>query len=233
MVGVIWVVMGMTVMHAALAQGISPSVTPTVDTGLGSRPTPTGTLVLSSSVTAIGDSVMLGAVGELRKTIAGINVDAAKSRQMREATRILATRQVSATLGDIVIVHIGNNGPINAKLFDAMMQPLRDIKFVVIVNVKVSRPWEAGNNIVLAEGVKRYPNALLLDWNALISTNMDLLAVDGTHLGAKSAKLYASAVAQVLSEWNAAKPTVFSTSEVGASAATATPQSWSGSQHPR
>ena len=198
MLGFMWFAFGTTDVRSASAQGVSPLPTPTAEARLGAHTTPTTTLVLSSSITAIGDSVMLGALRELRSSIAGIDVDAAKSRQMRDATRILVTRHISNTLGDIVIVHIGNNGPIDAKLFDEMMQPLRGMKFVVVVSLKVSRPWEAGNNLVLADGVKRYPNAVLVDWHDLITANAELLAADGTHLGAKSAKLYASMIVDAL-----------------------------------
>jgi hypothetical protein len=149
-------------------------------------------------VTAIGDSVMLGATRELQRTIAGIRVDAGKSRQMREAIRITSALSNTDSLSNVVIVHIGNNGPIDAKMFDQLMLPLRDTRLVVIVNLKVPRPWEARNNLVLAEGVARYPNTVLMDWHGTIETQLNLLAADGTHMGGRSARLYTQMVIGLL-----------------------------------
>jgi len=163
-------------------------------------PTPTPTPVYLGRITAIGDSVMLGAVRELRKSIVAIDVDAGKSRQMREAIRILNARQSAQTLGDIVIVHVGNNGPIDAKMFDALMQPLQNAKLVVVVNLKVPRRWEVGNNTILADGVKRYANTVLMDWNTTIASQINLLAADGTHMGGRSARLYSNMVIDLLSQ---------------------------------
>jgi|GEM_PF-3793332 len=212
-----------TRLQPVLAQAVSPLPTPLstrastplstplstqLSTPLStSTPTPwptpppfTGTLVLSNSVSAIGDSVMLGAMRELSKTIIRIDINATKSRQMKDAVKILSTRQLSNTLSDIVIVHIGNNGPIDAKLFDQLMMPLRDVKAVLVVNLKVGRNWEAANNTVLADGVKRYANATLVNWHDLISSRASFLAPDGTHMGAKSARLYVDMIVDALTQ---------------------------------
>src|SRR5262249_7698525 len=60
-------------------------------------------------VTAIGDSVMLGAVQALQVAIDGIVIDAAISRQTSTAIDILRSRSGSGELGDVVVVHMGNN----------------------------------------------------------------------------------------------------------------------------
>jgi hypothetical protein len=44
------------------------------------------------------------------------------------------------------------------------MQALSGVEKVVFVNVKVPRAWEQPNNEVIAEGVQKYPNAVLVDW---------------------------------------------------------------------
>ncbi len=162
--------------------------------------TPTPTPVYFGPITAIGDSVMLGAARELQRAIADIRVDAGKSRQMREAIRITSALSNTDTLSNIVIVHIGNNGPIDATLFDQLMLPLRNTRLVLIVNLKVPRPWEARNNAVLAAGVARYPNAVLMDWHGTIETQLNLLAADGTHMGGRSARLYTDMVIGLLSQ---------------------------------
>lgn len=143
---------------------------------------------------AIGDSVMLGAARELQKTIPGLEVDAAVSRHVGAALTILQARRAAGRLGKVVVVHIGDNGYLTAKQFDDLMQPLVDLPRVVVVNLKVPRKWESPNNQVLAEGVTRYPNAVLLDWHTFGMDHPELFAKDGIHIGAAGAKAYTALV---------------------------------------
>ncbi|MBI5565856.1 MAG: hypothetical protein HY870_13250 [Chloroflexi bacterium] len=145
-------------------------------------------------VFAIGDSVMLGAARELQKTIPGIEVDAKVSRHVSATLAILQQRRAAGKLGKVVIVHIGDNGYLTAKQFDDLMQPLIDLPRVVVVNLKVPRKWEAPNNLVIAEGVARYSNAVLIDWHTYGMDHPELFAKDGIHIGAAGAKAYAALV---------------------------------------
>jgi hypothetical protein len=78
------------------------------------------------------------------------------------------------------------------------MQPLVNARLVVFVNLRVPRPWESRNNAVLADGVRRYPNAVLLDWNGYLNAHPDLIGRDGTHLGTRSARAYTALVVDAL-----------------------------------
>jgi peptidoglycan/LPS O-acetylase OafA/YrhL len=116
-------------------------------------------------VTAIGDSVMLGAVGELRRAIA-----------------------------------------FSARQFDEMMQILAGARKVVILNVKVPRHWEAPNNTVLTEGVKQYPNAVLVDWRAASANKPELFWSDGLHIRPEGARIYADLIAAYVNAPEEAPP---------------------------
>ncbi len=153
-------------------------------------PTP----VVDLRVFAIGDSVMLGAARELQKTISGIEVDAAVSRQVGATLAILQQRKAAGRLGKVVVLHIGDNGYVTAKQFDDLMQPLVDLPRVIVVNLKVPRKWEAANNQVLADGVTRYPNTVLVDWYTYGMDHPELFAKDGIHIGAAGAKAYTALV---------------------------------------
>ena len=74
------------------------------------------------------------------------------------------------------------------------MQPLAGLSRVVIVNLKVPRKWEAPNNQVLADGVARYPNTVLVDWHTYGVDHPELFAKDGIHIGAAGAKAYTALV---------------------------------------
>jgi peptidoglycan/LPS O-acetylase OafA/YrhL len=146
-------------------------------------------------ITAIGDSVMLGAALALESEIDGIAIDAAISRQASEAIELLRERAASGELGDVVIVHMGNNGTFTATQFDTMMDVLASVPRVVFINDKVPRPWEAPNDAVIADGVQRYPNTLLVDWHGASSQRPDYFWDDGMHLRAEGAAAYAALIA--------------------------------------
>jgi hypothetical protein len=176
--------------HQNRAAAKRPAATRTPAT-ISAPPPPT----VEMRVFAIGDSVMLGAARELKKTIAGIEVDAQVSRHIGATLSILQQRRAAGRLGQVVIVQIGNNGYVSAKQFDELMQLLADLPRVVIVNLKEPRKWEAANNQVMAEGVLRYPNAVLIDWHAYALAHPELFAKDGIHIGAAGAKAYTALVA--------------------------------------
>src|SRR5262249_34146031 len=108
-------------------------------------------------VTAFGDSVMLGAAQALARDLPNIKTDAAVSRPVSAGIEIVRTRHQMGQLGDVVVVHLGNNGPFSSAEFDTLMNVLSDVPRVVIINLKVPRTWEAPNNSVLADGVQRFP----------------------------------------------------------------------------
>jgi lysophospholipase L1-like esterase len=141
---------------------------------------------------------MLAAAGYLQQDIAGITVDAVVGRQVSAALTVLQTREQAGTLGSVVIVHVGNNGPFTPQQFDDMMRLAGSERRVVVVNDKVPRPWQDSNNAVLAAGVKRYPNAVLLDWYQASAANPNLFWSDGVHLRPEGAQLYAHLLAALI-----------------------------------
>jgi hypothetical protein len=97
-------------------------------------------------------------------------------------------------LGDVVVVHVGNNGIVRADTFEELMQVLDGVRRVAVVTVKVPRPWEEPNNEVFAETVPRHANAVLLDWKALGEANPDAFESDGVHMNQDGIRLYTDLV---------------------------------------
>jgi len=161
----------------------------------------TGPSEFTGSVSAIGDSVMLGAVGGLQKDIQGLTVvDAEVGLQVYAATDILKARRATGQLGEVVIVHLGNNGTFTKEEFDQIMRILSGVDKVVFVNVKVPRTWEEPNNEVIAEGVERYPNTVLVDWYSASADRPELFYSDGYHLRLEGQRIYADLVSSYLPE---------------------------------
>ncbi len=148
-------------------------------------------------VTAIGDSVMMGAVDALQQDIPRLTtIDARGSRQIPEATRVLKHLDASGKLGEVVIFHIGDNGAITDEQFDKVMDVLSDTRTVLVVNTTVPDGYQyAPNNKVLADGVARYPDrAVLVDWYARSAGHPEYF-VDGLHLTPSGARAYAGLIA--------------------------------------
>ncbi len=152
-------------------------------------------------VIAIGDSVMLGAAPQLVGALGpDTHVDAQVSRQYKAATDIVRTLAEQGRLGQGVVLHLGNNGPMSAETFRSVMDQLVDVPRVVVVNARVTRPWEPEVNRVLAEQVPTYPNARLLDWWGLSAMHGDWFYEDKTHLNPAGANAYALLVTAALGD---------------------------------
>ena len=144
-------------------------------------------------VTAVGDSVMLGAVDALRRDIPNLTtIDARGSRQIPEAIGVLRQLRATGELGEVVIVHMGDNGIVTDQQFDRMMRVLSGAREVLVVNTTVpdGHQW-APNNEVLADGAARYPEkAVLVDWHAASAGHPGYFW-DGLHLTPQGARAYA------------------------------------------
>jgi hypothetical protein len=149
---------------------------------------------------AIGDSAMLGAVEALEQEVPNlVLVDAQGSRQAPAAIDLLRQHRAAGHLGDVVIIHIGNNGPLSAEQFDEMMGVLEGVRKVLVVNLTippgVEDPIAVPNDAVLAEGVRRYPDkAVLVDWYSASAGHPEYLW-DGIHLTPQGARAYAALIA--------------------------------------
>jgi len=149
-------------------------------------------------VTAVGDSVMLGAATEMERAFGRIEIDAAVSRQVANVIDILRAQSATGQLGSAVVIHAGSNGTFSTRQFDEIMQLLAGVPRVVFVNVKVPRRWEEADNTVLAEGVKRYPNAVLVDWRSASLNHPEYFWDDGIHLRPEGARVYADLIAAAI-----------------------------------
>jgi hypothetical protein len=159
----------------------------------------TANTISGAKIVAIGDSVMLGVRDELRRMLGtNVIVDAAVGRQARHALAEVRKLHAAGQIRPIVILHIGANGFISANMFDKIMAELADAREVLVLNVKVPRPWETPNNEMLAEAIPRYPKAVLVDWHAASENRPEIFWKDGHHLRPQGASIYTDLIAQAL-----------------------------------
>jgi hypothetical protein len=162
-----------------------PGAVPVTETTLPPTTVPETTTTTAPPVQpipmiAIGDSVMLGAAPAL--TERGVLVDAKVGRQFREGVELVTGLNQQGLLGDVLIVHLGNNGPSTRERFDELMAQAVNVPLVLVLTVKVPKPWEAEVNTEVFDLPNRYPNVRLLDWNGLSQTRDGIFYSDGIHL---------------------------------------------------
>ena len=145
---------------------------------------------------AIGDSVMLGAANLLSQQ--GFWVDAKVGRQFKEGVELIAGLNSQGLLGDVLVVHLGNNGPSTRQRFDELMQQAANVPLVLVLTVKVPKPWEAEINTEVFDLPNRYPNVRLLDWNGLSQTRDGVFYSDGFHLRPDGQALYTQLIMEAI-----------------------------------
>jgi peptidoglycan/LPS O-acetylase OafA/YrhL len=143
---------------------------------------------------AVGASVMLAAQPELERRAV---VDAAIGRQVPDILARLAEYRAAGTLPDRVVVQIGENGPVTDDDLRELRAVLRDVRRVVLVNVRVPKSWDAAVNAKLADTVRSWPAARLADWSGA-SGRGGLLYPDGTHPTPAGQRVYARLVQRTL-----------------------------------
>ncbi len=175
----------------------APRTTRPPTTRPGGGPTTTTALPPLGPMLAIGDSVMLGARDALTFASGGsIAVDAAVSRQVDEGLDIL---QGYLDRGDLdrfegVIIHLGTNGPFTADQADRLVDLVKDVDQVVVVNTRVPQPWEGESNATVSS-LRGVEHLAIADWYS-VSADGNILDGDGVHPTPEGAAFYARTIVE-------------------------------------
>ncbi len=175
-----------------------PTSSPGATSSASPEPSPTGASATpvneNGTLSAIGDSVMLGARNTLTDVIPGARVDAAVSRFPGAFVGRIKKLKARDRLADIVVLHPVTNGVLPEAMMREMLDLLAESERVVVVNAAVPRPWEGPNNDAIDAAVKDYPNAVIADWNAAAEGHPEYFVSDGVHLTSAGAKAYAKLI---------------------------------------
>jgi len=150
-------------------------------------------------IAAVGDSVMLGSMEELEKRIGAGTVDAIVSRQFGDAPSLVSGLLTRSVPPQVIVLHLGTNGPVQERHFEALMEIAADVPLMVFINAHVpTRNWESTTNSELAAGVERYDKAVLVDWPTPTEGRSDLFAADNFHPKQPGRVIYAELVAEAI-----------------------------------
>ncbi len=145
-------------------------------------------------VTAIGDSVLLGARVTLKRVIPGVQVDAEVGRQAGTVLTRVKKIKAQGKLGPVVVLHMGTNGVVTEDQLRGMLTLLSDRTRVVVVNTHVPRRWQDANNATMDDIVPQYANARLADWRTAADGRDDFFVKDGVHLTGDGMRAYAELI---------------------------------------
>ena len=147
-------------------------------------------------ILALGDSVMLGCSSELKIALHHhVHVDANVGRQIDDQIKELRRLRRHHRLPKIVVIQVGNNGPLWYHDLVRLRQALHGIPNVVVVNVRNSTSWQDESNHALGNWVRGWPAAHLADWYGSSTTKM---LQDGTHPWPYGCTIYARVIADTL-----------------------------------
>lgn len=161
----------------------------------GAAGSTTTTLPASKApVTLVGDSVMVGAAPDVMAAFGDrANIDAKVSRQAADIPPILRSLAAQNLLAPTVVVQLGINGTVTEDDLDAIVDAV-DGRRLYLINARVPRSWEEGNNALLATRGAKLPRTRIIDWYRESNDHRDWFLSDGVHLTAPGRAAYAGLI---------------------------------------
>ncbi|PGL70654.1 acetyltransferase [Bacillus sp. AFS055030] len=158
-------------------------------------------VVSNNNVFIVGDSVVINSIPELKKTYSSLSVNAKIGRQFTEASAIIQQAKNTNSLGNIVVIELGTNGPFTTKQMSSLIDLIGKDRKILFVNTRVPRPWESIVNKTLREVSSKYANTRVVDWHSASANHNSYFSPDGVHLKPDGAKALASLLINAIESW--------------------------------
>ena len=151
-----------------------------------------------SGLWVTGDSIILGSKTKLaaRYTLAEIN--ARVGRQIGELIQVVEQDKTGLE-HDPVVLDLGNNNHLTSDDVTTLFSLLKDQPKMVVVNTAVPRTYRLDNDRIIKQVIASYPNATLVDWNAISNGHPEYFGPDGVHLSDQGSTVYVDAIISALS----------------------------------
>ena len=130
---------------------------------------------------AVGDSIMLGAVGPLQR--AGFEVDVRGCRQMSEGLGVLRARRRADSLPDVVVVALGTNWTVSTGQIRSALRTIGRNRVLGLVTPKETGGVASSDQTVMRAAGRRWPRRVeVLDWVRYSAGHASWFWSDGLHL---------------------------------------------------
>lgn len=151
------------------------------------------------NLTMVGDSVMLGAVEEVKEIFPNVVVDADIGRQLYNGEQIIQTLLDKKLLANTVVIGLGTNGVYTEENFHKMMTVIGKKRKVYLLNAYVpTQRWQGDINRFLSKMADEYKNITLIDWYDLGKEHEDWFEEDHVHLKQEGQIGYTALIAQTI-----------------------------------
>ena len=151
------------------------------------------------NLTMVGDSVMLGAVEEVKEIFPNVVVDADIGRQLYNGEQIIQSLLDKKLLANTVVIGLGTNGVYTEENFHKMMTVIGKKRKVYLLNAYVpTQRWQGDINRFLSKMADEYKNITLIDWYDLGKEHEDWFEEDHVHLKQEGQIGYTALIAQTI-----------------------------------
>lgn len=154
-------------------------------------------LLKETSVTAVGDSVILDVNSYLRVYIPNLYLDGEVGRNIVNGPDVLQTIKNNQGLGQIILINLGSNGLYKEEDLTRIME-IADGRSVLFVNTSHTQQWQDYINDQLEKFCDKNENAHLVDWHDYAKSRPELFAKDLVHPNVEGSEVYADIIARAI-----------------------------------
>jgi peptidoglycan/LPS O-acetylase OafA/YrhL len=152
-------------------------------------------------IVMLGDSVMIGAEGDLQKRLGpGFSMDAKVGRQADEFIAIIEKIKKGGHHPQAMVIQWGNNGPLYSEDMEALRKATTNVGQLFLISDHAPVSWQDESNEAIAEASKLWHDTTEIPWAKAAEEGGESLFWDGIHLTPKGAGVYARLVSRVLHE---------------------------------
>lgn len=143
----------------------------------------------NTSITAIGDSVLINIDPFIREFNPNLYLDAEVGRQMTDGPNVLQDIKNKNGLGNIILVSLGSNGTLSEQNMLDILN-ISEGRKVFFVNTVNSQSWEGSINAKIKKFCDENQNAYMVDWYKFAKEKANLFAKDMVHPEVEGSKAY-------------------------------------------
>ncbi len=150
-------------------------------------------------VTAVGDSVMEDAADSIQKIMPHAYVDAQVGRQGTATPAVLKKLKSDGNLHKIVILNLGNNGPMTKQTTDQILDAIGSGHQIYWVTAHVpTKTWQQQVNRQIKDLAKHHTNVHVVDWYTASQGHDDWFAKDHVHMDEEGNVHYARLIVKTI-----------------------------------
>ena len=148
------------------------------------------------AVVGIGDSVMLGAIGELYNMFPNGYFDAVFGRTIFTGKTVTADLGQQDLLGDVVVFSLGTNSYIEQSDIDELISYCGNRPTFWLTTYGVSND----SNEKTRQAIEKYEDAYMIDWESVALEHRGYILADGLHPTPEGAIAYAQLIHDTINE---------------------------------